>query len=106
MGVVGFSRSREWSPYGLRHTPGLCGYCHAVLPGATSLGRCLVVEGGVESAYVVAGDPVLNVPAGAGTFRPGLDADFGLDRGEERFGGSAVKAGAGAAGARTDLQAT
>lgn len=33
----------------------------------------------MESAYVVAGDPVLNVPASAGTFRPGLDADFGLD---------------------------
>jgi hypothetical protein len=54
---------------------------------------------------VVRLNPVLDVAVGSGTVGPGFDADLGLDRGEERFGGGAVEAGAAAAGALADLQA-
>jgi hypothetical protein len=59
----------------------------------------------VQPSLVVGFDPVLDVTAGSCPVGPGVGADLGLDRREERFGGGAVQAGPSAAGALADLKA-
>ena len=58
----------------------------------------------MKAPLVVKHDPVFDVAAGRSAVRPAFDANLGLDRGEEGFGGGAVEAGPRAAGALADVQ--
>jgi hypothetical protein len=51
----------------------------------------------VQASLVVQLDPVLDAAARRSAVGPGIDADLGLERGEERLGGGAVETASGPA---------